>query len=191
MTINPLLLDLPDSLQSPRLMLRPPRPGDGAALHEAIVESLPRLREFLASLTWVAAEQTLESAETFCRNAASNFIARRDLPYLVFSRESGRLLGACGLHRTQWDVPKTEVGYWIRTSAAGQGLVTEAVNLLVGVAFEKIGAQRIEIITDTMNAASRRVAERCGFVLEGVMRNERRAPGGGLRDTCVYAKLPV
>jgi len=191
MSINPLLLEIPEALHSDRLLLRPPRPGDGPALHEAIVESLSRLREFLASLPWVAGEQTLESAETFCRNAASNFIARRDLPYLVFSRESGQLLGACGLHRTQWEVPKTEVGYWIRTSAAGQGFVTEAVNLLVGVAFEHIGAQRIEIFSDAANAASRRVAERCGFTLEGVMRNERRSPDGSLRDNCVYARLPA
>lgn len=188
---TPILLDLPDTLLTPRLLLRAPRPGDGAALHEAIVESLPRLREFLASLTWVSGEQTLESAETYCRNAASNFIARRDLPYLMFSRETQQLLGACGLHRTQWDVPKTEIGYWVRTSAAGQGYVTEAVNALVDLAFETIGAQRVDISTDALNLPSRRVAERCGFVLEGVMKNERRAPDGVLRDSCIYARLPA
>jgi len=33
------------------------------------------------------------------------------------------------------------------------------------------------------------VAERCGFELEGVLRHERRAPDGSLRNTCIYARL--
>ena len=186
---NPILRDLPASIETARLLMRPPRSGDGAAVHEAIVESLPALRRFLASLPWVAEEQTRESAEVFCRNAESNFLARRDLPFLLLGRESGRLVGACGLHRTNWEVPKTEVGYWVRASESGKGYVTEAVNGLVAFALGVIGAERIEIITDAENLASRRVAERCGFTLEGILRRERRAPQGSLRDTCIYARL--
>ena len=186
---NPILLDLPASIESARLLLRPPQSGDGARLHEAIVESLPELRRFLASLPWVVEDQTRESAEVFCRTAESNFLARRDLPFLMFAKASGRLIGACGLHRTAWDVPKTEVGYWVRTSEAGKGYVTEAVNHLIAFAFAALEAERIEIVTDAENLASRRVAERCGFALEGILRRERRAPDGSLRDTCVYARL--
>ena len=186
---NPILLDLPASIESARLLLRPPQSGDGATLHEAIVESLPELRRFLASLPWVVEDQTRESAEVFCRTADSNFLARRDLPFLMFAKVSGRLIGACGLHRTAWDVPKTEVGYWVRTSEAGKGYVTEAVNHLIAFAFAALEAERIEIVTDAENLASRRVAERCGFALEGILRRERRAPDGSLRDTCVYARL--
>ncbi len=186
---NPILLDLPASIESSRLLLRPPQSGDGTTLHEAIVESLPELRRFLASLPWVAEEQTRESAEVFCRTAESNFLARRDLPFLMFAKASGRLIGACGLHRTAWDVPKTEAGYWLRTSEAGKGYVTEAVNRLIAFAFAALEAERIEIVTDAENHASRRVAERCGFTLEGILRRERRAPDGSLRDTCIYARL--
>ncbi len=186
---NPILLDLPASIESARLLLRPPQSGDGTTLHEAIVESLPELRRFLASLPWVAEEQTRESAEVFCRNAESSFLARRDLPFLMIAKASGRLIGTCGLHRTAWDVPKTEVGYWVRSSESGKGYVTEAVDRLVAFAFEALAAERIEIVTDAENLASRRVAERCGFTLEGILRRERRAPDGSLRDTCVYARL--
>ena len=186
---NPLLIDIPESLVTERLLLRPPRRGDGPVLHEAIVESLPALRQFLASLPWVAEEQTHQSAELFCRNSAANVAARKDLPYLLFQRDTGRLLGACGLHRTQWEVPKTEIGYWLRTSEAGRGYASEAVHALVDAARTCIGAVRIEIITDEHNLASRKVAERCGFQLEGVLRNERRDPQGVLRNTCVYALL--
>lgn len=187
--LEPILLDLPVSIETPRLTLRPPRAGDGPALHEALTESLPELRRFLASLPWVAAEQTLESAETFCRNAESNFIARRDLPFFAFEKGSGRFVASAGLHRTVWQTPKTEVGYWCRTAATGRGYVTEAVLALTAYAFEHLQAVRIELVTDEENGASRRVAQRAGFALEGTLRSERRAPDGSLRNTCVYAKL--
>ena len=186
---DPILLDLPEAIQTERLLLRPPRTGDGPALHEAITESLPNLRRFLASLPWVAAEQTLASAETFCRNAQSNFIARRDLPFFAFDRHSGRLLCSSGLHRPVWSTPQVEVGYWCRHTAQGQGYVSEAVLALVQYAFTHIQAARIELITDAENLASRKVAERCGFELEGILRNQRRAPEGDLRNTCVYARV--
>ena len=188
--LDPTLLNLPSSIGTPRLTLRPPRTGDGPALHQALSESLPELRRFLASLPWVAAEQTLESAEMFCRNGEANFVSRKDLPFLVFEKRAGNLVASAGLHRTAWQTPKSEVGYWCRTSATGNGFVTEAVIALSEYAFQHIRAVRVELITDEENVASCRVAERAGFVLEGVLRNERRAPDASLRNTCVYARFP-
>jgi RimJ/RimL family protein N-acetyltransferase len=106
----------------------------------------------------------------------------------MFEKHSGSLLGSVGLHRTDWTLPKTEVGYWIRPSAGGQGFVSEGVQALVDWSVNQLHAQRVELVTDEINSASRRVAERCGFVLEGVLRNVMKAPDGGLRHSCVYAR---
>jgi len=186
---EPILIDLPASIETERLLMRPPRAGDGTMLHLAVVESLTELRRFLASLPWVAAEQTVESAEVYCRNAQANFLARKDLPFLLFEKTTGQIVGAAGLHRTVWATPKTEIGYWGRVSRAGHGFISEAVAALTAYAFANLHAVRVEIITDAENDASRRVAERCQFVLEGTLRNERRAPDGSLRSTCLYARL--
>ena len=70
-----------------------------------------------------------------------------------------------------------------------QHATSEAVAALTAYAFANLHAVRVEIITDAENDASRRVAERCQFVLEGTLRNERRAPDGHLRSTCIYARL--
>jgi RimJ/RimL family protein N-acetyltransferase len=186
---DPLLLNLPNSLETERLLIRVPQAGDGHALYAAVVESLPALRQFLGFLPWVASEPTPESSEVRCRMGAANFIARTDLPFLVFEKSSGQLLGGVGLHRTVWATPKTEVGYWIRNSRAGHGFVTEAVSALAEYAFTHMQVVRVELISDEANIGSRQVAERCGFVLEGTLRNDRRAPDGSLRNTCVYAAL--
>lgn len=186
--IEPILLNLPDAIQTARLLMRPPRIGDGAFLYEAITESLTELRRFLASLPWVAAEQTVESSEVFCCSAQANFLARKDFAFLLFEKSTNELVGVAGLHRTDWAIPKTEVGYWVRTSRSGNGFVGEAVRALVDYAFASLGAMRVELVTDEENTASRRVAERCGFQLEGTLRNERRSPAGDLRNTCIYAR---
>lgn len=189
--IEPILLNLPDSIQTERLLLRPPRTGDGALLHEAVTESLTELRRFLASSPWVAAEQTVESSEVFCRTAQSNFLVRKDLTFLLFEKATGDLAGVADLHRTDWTIPKTEVGYWSRTSKSGNGFISEAVAALVDFAFASLGVARVEVVTDEENTGSRKIAERCGFQLEGTLRNERRASDGSLRNTCIYARCPI
>jgi len=186
---GPILLDLPDAIETPRLRLRPPRSGDGAAVFAAVDESLPDLRRFLASLPWVAGEQSVEASEIYCRTAQANFVARKDFVFLVFERTSGALVGSTGLHRIVWATPKVEVGYWCRSSRAGRGFIGEAAAALADYAFARLGAARVEIVTDEENVASRKVAERCGFELEGLLRHERRAPDGTLRNTCIYARL--
>ncbi len=186
---DPVLLDLPTSLETERLLLRPPQAGDGAMLHAAVAESLPELRRFLASLPWVAEEQSTTSSEIYCRNAQANFLARRDMPFLLIEKSTGQVIGATGLHRTVWGTLKTEIGYWCRTSRAHNGFIVEAVSALADYAFANLRASRVEIVTDEANLPARRVAERCQFVLEGILRNERRAPDGTLRNLCIYARI--
>lgn len=187
---DPLLLDLPPSIETERLILRPPRAGDGPTFYAALTESLCDLRQFLGALPWIANEPSAESAELYCRNAQANFGARKDLSMFVFDKADDALVGGVGLHRTVWATPKTEVGYWCRSSRLGRGYVSEAVASLTAFAFKQLGMARVELITDEANHASRRVADRCGFTLEGTLRHESRAPNGTLRNTCVYARFP-
>lgn len=187
---DPLLFPVPNSLETERLHLRSFRTSDAPQLHEALLESIAELREHLWFLPWVAEEQTLQSAEARCRRAEANFLVRADLPYLVFARNTGRLVASAGLHRTDWSLPKTEVGYWVRTSEAGNGYATEAVLALTNWALLVMEAKRVELVTDEANCGSRRMADRCGFRLEGVLRNTMQSPDGRLRNSCVYARLP-
>jgi RimJ/RimL family protein N-acetyltransferase len=187
---DPVRFPVPESFETPRLLLRPFGVADAPQLHEALVESIEALREHLWFLPWVAEPPTLASAEARCRRALADFLLRADLPYLAFERRSGRLVGSAGLHRTDWALPKTEVGYWMRTSEVGKGYATEAVRALTAWALEGLGATRVALVTDERNAGSRAVALRCGFRLEGVLRHAARSPDGRLRDTCLYGKLP-
>ena len=69
-----------------------------------------------------------------------------------------------------------------------QGMATEAALALVSLAFTRLRAERVEITNDARNLPSRRVAEKCGFALEGIQRRSRRDNAGALADWCIYAR---
>lgn len=182
-----LLRDLPMEFATPRLICRVPRAGDGVHVYEAVKSSLTELRAVLAAVPWVADEPSIEASESFCRAGFAAFHARNDFPFLIFEGAGRRLVGACGLHRPDWQVPRLEIGYWCRTEAVGHGYITEAVRGLVRYGREQLGAMRLEVMIDEFNARSRRVAEGAGFHIEGTLRNHRRGPDKKLRNLCVYA----
>ena len=181
--MDPLLLDFADEILTERLVLRPPRAGDGMAVNEAVLESIEALQRWMP---WATPVPMPEHSESWCRNAAADFLARRQLPMLFFLRDSGALVGSSGMPRIDWEVPRFEIGYWVRRRYEGRGYATEAVGALTRFTFETLRAQRVEIRVDDRNERSWRVAERLGYRLEGVLRNEAR-DAYGLRDTRVYA----
>jgi RimJ/RimL family protein N-acetyltransferase len=188
--IDPLRFPVPAEFETARLRLRSFRVADAAALHEALVDSIDALRQTLWFLPWVAEEPTLASAEVRCRKAEAAFLLRTDLPYLAFEKHTGRLVASIGLHRTDWTLPRTEVGYWVRTGETGKGYATEGVQALTSWALEGLRALRVELVTSESNTGSRAVAERCGFTLEGTLHNLMRHPDGRLSHSCIYARLP-
>ncbi len=181
-----ILLDFPEAFETERLVVRAPRWGDGAAMHEAIAESIDELRPWMP---WAQQVPTLEGSEANCRHARLRFLARSDLRFHLVLAATDELIGSSGLHRIDWDVRRFEIGYWVRTGFGGRGYVTEAVNGLTRFALERLGARRLEIRCDARNLRSSRVAERAGFTLEGVLRSERLAVDGRPSDTMVYAKV--
>lgn len=188
---DPQHIAIPTELQTSRLLLRPFGQHDAPALHEAIAESIAELRQHLGHLPWVAATPTLESAQIRCRQAEAAFLLRTDVPFLAFSRDSGRLVASIGLHRIDWNLPRVEVGYWVRTSELGKGYASEGVNRLVAWALDELRAVRVELVADEQNRGSRAVAERCSFVLEGIHRNASLGLDGTRRHHCMYARYPV
>lgn len=183
-------IPIPTRFETPRLILRSFETGDAPALYEAITESIEELRRHLWFVPWIAQEQTLAAVEARCRAAQANFLLRTDLPYLAYRKADGRLVGSVGLHRTDWAEPRTEVGYWIRSSEVGNGYATEGVQVLVDWALTELRAIRVELMTMEENLGSRAVAARCGFALEGVHRNVCRGPDGNLRHRYVFARFP-
>jgi ribosomal-protein-serine acetyltransferase len=184
--MEPVLLDLPETLETERLILRSPRAGDGAAVNAAILETWDALHQWMA---WAAERPSVEETEGHMRRQHASFVARTGLNMVILGRGSQAFIGAAGLPRIDWAMRRFEIGYWIRQRCVGQGFMSEAVTALTQFAFTTLAAVRVEIHTSHRNLRSQRVAERCGFVLEGRLRDFGREPSGELRDEMIYGRV--
>ena len=188
--MDPLLIDVPERLETERLVLRCPRAGDGPAINAAVRASLDGLRPWMP---WARDAPSDDESEAYCRRMHAKFLLREDLVLLIFERGSegpaDPLLGAVGLHRIDWAARCFEIGYWRRTGLEGLGIVSEAVRGLVRMAFDTLGARRLEIRMDDANGPSRRLAERLGFTFEALLRCNASTPLGEGRSTRVYARV--
>ena len=104
--------------------------------------------------------------------------------------DGGTFLGLALAVRIERDAAEVELGNLVAPAARSRGIATEALRLLTAWAFEELAAERIELIISIDNPASRRVAERCGYVLEGVLRSVYVKPG--VRDDVeLWSRLPT
>lgn len=95
----PELREIPIEIGTSRLVLRCPRYGDGARLHAAIHVSLPGLKPWA---TWAQKPLDVDGYEVTLRQAASRFLTRQELRYLIFDASGDELLGSTGFHGLDW-----------------------------------------------------------------------------------------
>ena len=100
----------------------------------------------------------------------------------------GALAGAVGLRLVGPEAGAGEIGYWVAAAMRGRGVASTAARLLSDFGFEALGLRRIELNAAVANTASRRVAEKAGFELEGV-RRAWRTVGGVPTDHAVYSRI--
>ncbi|WP_377889949.1 GNAT family N-acetyltransferase [Alkalihalobacillus sp. R86527] len=185
--MNPILMDIRTELETERLMLRMPEPGDGKVINKAIHSSMEELAPWVG---FARKNPTVEDTEINVREAHIKFLKREGLRFLIFEKETGEYVGTTGLHNLDWDVPKSEIGYWINTKYSGKGYMMEAVGRLTEFAEKELNMKRLEIQCDVGNKKSRAVPERLDYTLEAILKNDDvRLDDSGLTDTCIYAKV--
>jgi RimJ/RimL family protein N-acetyltransferase len=178
---------IPRRLETERLYLRVAAADDVPAGHAAIIASWTELSRYLS---WAqGAPPTLQEAYERLDDLNAGFEERSNLVFYIFEKRTGTFVGSCSLFQFDWTIPRGEIAYWCATEHVGHGYITEAVLALTELAWS-LGLVRVEIRCDPRNLRSRAVAERAGFALEGILRNESRTNQGTLRDTCVFAQVP-
>lgn len=187
MVPNPLLLELPTELISERLLLRAYRPGDGALYHRMIQENREHLYEFMPHSHLEI--RTPDDAEEVLGRLIAEWETGNLFIFGAWERASGAYVGECYLANPHWEVPRIEVGYFVVQASTGQGYATEAARAMLRYAFVELGVERVELQCRIDNTASQRVAERCGFTLEGRSRRQHRMKSGALVDVLWYGLL--
>jgi ribosomal-protein-alanine N-acetyltransferase len=87
---------------------------------------------------------------------------------LVCRTEDFRIMGVCNLSQIfLGNLKSAYLGYWIGATFAGQGYMTEALDLLLSYAFETLRLHRVEANIQPENAHSKALVVRIGFRMEG------------------------
>ena len=108
--------------------------------------------------------------------------------FAIEDAETGEFLGFASLVALHLDEQEAEAGYLVPSRVRGRGIATRALRMLTEWAFREYPLERIELKIDTENAPSEVVAERCGYVKEGVLRSTFLKPG--MRsDTAIWSRL--
>lgn len=99
------------------------------------------------------------------------------------------VLGGGSVYDIDRQQGRAAVGFWLAPGARGRGVAAHATRLMVGWAFTRLGIARLELTCAPDNEASQRVALRCGFTREGVLRSHIPFKGSR-RDTVMFSLLP-
>ncbi len=155
--------------------------------------------------TWVPSDTTAMTAYVEAG------IARRDageqVPFVTWSRRDERIVGSTRFYDlTPWDwsfLPagsETDrrgdrpdlacIGYtWLAPSVQRSAINTEAKVLMLSHAFDHWGVRAVRLLTDARNERSRAAIARLGCALDGVLRADRPAADGTVRDSAVFSML--
>ncbi len=168
------------------LLLRPFRDADASALYEAVRESIAEVSPWLP---WCHPNYAIEETREFLASRELASQGGEWYSFGIFETDGGGFLGGVGINFINRMHQMGNLGYWVRTSAAGRGVATAAARLAARFAFEELGLQRIEIVVAIGNVPSQRVAEKAGATREGVLRNRLLINGQSL-DAVLFSLVP-
>jgi len=176
----------PIELTDGRVRLRPYTPQHAADIYAAIRESIPELCQFMP---WCHADYALTESERWLAGRRDAWTNGAEYDFAIEDAETGQFFGGCGINKINRINRYCNLGYWVRTGAAGRGIATAAARLLIPFAFDTLGLQRIEIVAAIDNFGSQRVAQKVGAVREGVLRQTLFLHGNP-RDAIMHSVLP-
>ncbi|MCB1687197.1 MAG: GNAT family N-acetyltransferase [Halioglobus sp.] len=162
------------------------RESDAANFHEAVIESVDHLSEWLA---WCTADYSISDAAEWAQSAAQSWADGMDYRFIIEDPATGTVLGCVGINQIVQQHKVGNLGYWVRKSAINQGVCTSAARQAVVYAFQHLDFKRIEIHIQAGNHASNAVATRLGAQYEGTFRNKLLFRGKSVPAMC-YSIIP-
>lgn len=164
------------------IRIRPYRIEDATSVWQAVRDSMAALQPWAP---WCHPAYSIDESRTWLRTQVTAFEQRTAFQFAI-TTDAGDFLGGCGLDQLDALNQRANLGYWVRSSAAGRGVATAAVRLLRDWGFAHTDLARLEVLIAVENAASLRVAEKAGAHFEGRLR-DRLVVHGTRHDAAMYS----
>ncbi len=169
--MHKMLLEIPSRIETERLILRPYQKGDGNLYFSELQRNSDHLKEHVDEATEIKSE---EQAEIKIREFAADWVSRTRFVMGIWEKTSHALIGQIWIEPVKWDVPSFEIGWFLDKEYEGKGIATEAASASLAFLFEDLKAHKVQVRVRETNVRSSRVAERCGFIKEGLLRDNAR-----------------
>lgn len=157
---------------------------DGPELFQLIDTNRARLADFFAGT--VAATRTLEDTERHLTNIVARMEARTYFPFAVIDMRSNTMVGFVDVKNIDWSIPKAELGAFMDADYEGKGIASRALAAITRYCFEELAMDKLLIRTHESNTGARRVIEKNGYVLEGIVRKDYKTTAGVVVDLMYY-----
>ncbi|MBB4841861.1 RimJ/RimL family protein N-acetyltransferase [Paucibacter oligotrophus] len=139
--------------------------------------------------TWVPTQvRNRDEMQAYVETALAEQSRGQSLPFAILDAPSGAVIGSTRFGSISAKDRRLEIGWtWVAPSHQRSGANTEAKTLLLTHAFEALGALRVELKTDVLNAKSRAAILRLGAQQEGIFRRHVICSTGRVRDTVYFS----
>ncbi len=165
-----MLLDIPSRLETPRLIIRKYKKSDGEPFYDLLERNENRV--FLVDhVTEAVTIKTKEEAEIRIRELNAYWVARKRFVMGIWLKSSHLYIGQIWIEPKNWEVPSFELGWFLDQAYQGKGIASEAAKRATKFIFDDLKAHKIIVLTRDDNARSYMLAERCGYIKEGHLRD--------------------
>lgn len=170
-------------LENEHVLLRPLTAEDRSSLRAIAIA--PAIWRYFVTMI-----ETEADYERFFDATLADQLAQRRAVFHITDKRTGRAAGSMSFGNLAEADGRLEIGWsWLGLDFQGQGVNRWAKYLLLGHAFEELGAERVEFKTDVLNKQARRGLLNIGAAEEGVLRSFNPMPGGRRRDAVFYSVL--
>jgi RimJ/RimL family protein N-acetyltransferase len=170
------------NITTQRLSVRNLTEADAQAILEILSD-----REVTRFLS-IPAIDSIKQAKEFILQAHRGFESGSLLEWGVEDYTTGQLIGFCCYHNWNRMHKRAEIGFALGKKFWGQGYMTELLQEFIPFGFERLQLHRIEADVDPRNVASLKLLKRCGFKVEGHLR-ERYHQNGEIQDAVILGLL--
>jgi RimJ/RimL family protein N-acetyltransferase len=181
-------IKIPTRFDAERVYLRSYQAGDGPWLYKVSQKNRDHLSHYESDNFLMSIEDE-NKAEAYARELHEDWIKGDCFFIPVFVKETDEFVAQIYVGPTNSDLPEFIVGFIADVDHQRQGYVTEAMGAALGFIFKDLGAHRVFLECDDTNLRSWAVAESCGFIREGYLRENKRHPNSPISGTYVYGML--
>jgi RimJ/RimL family protein N-acetyltransferase len=160
---------------------------DTTIFFDLIDRNRPRLEAFFSGT--VARTRSLKDTGEYVDEIMKKIAKKIYLPYLLVNSDDNAIAGFIDLKNIDWNIPKGELGYFMDEKYSNKGLGTRMLKTFSNYCFDHYGFQKLFLRTHESNHSARKIAENCGFEIEGKLRKDYKTTEGELVDLLYYGKL--